>query len=107
MVLSNSPIERMKEEIDRMESRYDARALKRQLILTGYKHQISFYGLVETAKGRDMSYRRIEIMSNTPITEDLMYFLYEFFEEIIPLKIYSIFRFNGVTNELLIAGDFE
>jgi len=107
MVYLYDEVKRIRDQLIRMTGREEARRLKRQWILRGYRHQISFYGVVESTDQEPSQYRRIEVLSNVAYDEEIMRFLYEFFSEIMLLKTYTLFALDGVNGDLKPIGDFE
>lgn len=81
-------------EIDQFIKPAPSRTLKRQLIKQGYQYQMSFYGALTSTEKQETQYRRIEMLSNTPYTERLIFLLYEFFKEYKNPFTYSIWIYD-------------
>lgn len=71
-----------------------SRWVKRQLIKEGYSHQLSMYGIVSEKENDESHFKRIEVLSNTPYTGDLIFLLYEFFKDMIVPDSYTIWRYD-------------
>jgi hypothetical protein len=83
-----------------------ARLTKRQLIKSGFKHQISLYGvLTDQTTGTSVS-RRIEVFSDQPYTERLVMLVHQFFQELKPLKPYTLWTLRSRETEITQVGAY-
>ncbi|GAG68339.1 unnamed protein product [marine sediment metagenome] len=71
-----------------------SRRLKREWIKKGYNQQMSLYGVIFDQEIDDRSYKRIELLSNTPFTKEMFHLIRWFFQSFIPMKSYTIWIYD-------------
>jgi hypothetical protein len=95
------------QEFKRLAEQAGARTTKREYIKKGYEHQFSLYGVTTDRATKLSEYRRIEVLSNTPYTQEVFIDLYEFFNMVIPPSKYSIWIYDGKSKALKSVGVFD
>lgn len=84
----------------------ESRRVKRTWIKRGYPHQASFYGVISEKENEDSQFRRIEVLSNTPYTQQIIESLYHWFEAFIVPVSYSIWIYNKNKRGIALVGKF-
>ncbi len=84
-----------------------SRTLKRELIKEGYSHQISLYGILTNDETEASQYSRIEVLCDTPITGREVALMHDFFKELKPLDVYTIWKCRTATLEVQLMGRFN
>lgn len=84
-----------------------SRRVKRHWIKEGYSHQMSLYGVVTNHETGESSYKRIEILSNTPWTERIMALLYEWFSYMVPASPYTLWVYDVGRDSFKIVGEYK
>jgi len=73
----------------------EAKTVKNQLVSIGYDNATSFYGVLHDIGTGKVEYRRIEVLSDTPLEERQVELLYRFFQKNKPVKTYSIWVYDS------------
>ena len=84
-----------------------SRTTKRRWIKEGYSHQLSFYGVVTLTDTGESSYKRIEVLSNTPWTERIVALLYEWFRYMVPGSPYTLWVYDVTRDSFKIVGEYK
>jgi len=84
-----------------------SRTNKRRWIKMGYSHQLSFYGVVTLTETGESSYKRIEVLSNTPWTERIVMLLHEWFRYMVPGSPYTLWVYDVTRDSFKIVGDYK
>lgn len=79
------------------------RSVKRQCIKDGYKYPFTFYGAYRIKGKEDPISVRIDILSSTPYTKQIIFYLYRFFYLWNDIQSYSIWVYNHVVGGLSIV----
>jgi hypothetical protein len=95
------------DELRREQDAGDSRVVKRKWIKLGFSHQMSIYGALAIKDQDRHEGRRIEILSNQPYTEKIIYQVYEFFLSIPPIARYTIWIFNANQEGLRMVGRYD
>ena len=83
-----------------------SRRVKREYIKQGYDQQMSLYGVVSEKEKGDFHYKRIEILSDKPFTDELLKLVYYFFKEFIPPESYTIWILDSANERIRPVGEF-
>jgi hypothetical protein len=84
-----------------------SRKVKRHWIKEGYSHQMSLYGVNTNRETEESSYKRIEILSNTPLTERIVSLLYEWFSYMVPGSPYTLWVYDVSRDSIKIVGEYK
>lgn len=84
-----------------------SRTIKRRWIKEGYSHQLSFYGVVTLTEKGESSYKRIEVLSNTPWTERIVTLLHEWFSYMVPGSPYTLWVYDVTRDSFKIVGEYK
>jgi len=84
-----------------------SRTTKRRWIKEGYSHQLSFYGVITLTETGESSYKRIEVLSNTPWTERIVMLLYEWFRYMVPGAAYTMWIYDVTRDSFRIVGEYK
>ncbi|MCJ7621744.1 MAG: hypothetical protein MUP64_16190 [Anaerolineae bacterium] len=84
-----------------------SKQLKRALIKEGRKHILSIYGAVYKKDGDVFQARRIEVLSPTEWTRDLLISVELFFHNTCPPYVYSIWEINEGGTDLRCLGGYN
>jgi len=84
-----------------------SRTTKRRWIKEGYSHQLSLYGVVTDHEKEESSYKRIEVLSNTPWTERIVALLYEWFSYMVPGAPYTLWIYDVTRDSFKIVGEYK
>lgn len=74
--------------------------VKRQYIKLGFEHQLALYGVLYDNEEDRHTYRRIDILLDTPLTHEMFYRIYDFFRVIKPPPRYSIWIYGEEDKEI-------
>lgn len=74
--------------------------IKRQLIKLGFIYQLSLYGVMQNKETKAVSYRRIDVLIDEPVTHEIFTRIYDFFQVIKPPAKYSIWAYSDETKQL-------
>lgn len=95
------------DEIKRIDASGGARRVKRKWIKDGYDQQFSLYGVVTDAETGESGYKRIEILSNTLLTERVLLNIHAFFEYFKPESPYTIWIYDEARESIKQVGAYE
>jgi len=84
-----------------------SRTTKRRWIKEGYSHQLSLYGVNTDSEKGESSYKRIEVLSNTPWTERIVALLYEWFNYMVPGAAYTLWIYDVTRDSFKIVGEYK
>lgn len=95
------------EEIKRIDESGRAKTIKRYWIKKGFIAQFSLYGVVTDSRTGESGYKRIEILSNTPLTERIVSGIYHFFDYFKPISPYTIWIYDKDRDSIKEVGAYE
>lgn len=82
-----------------------SRTVKRRYVKMGYTNMMSLYGALHNKEENKTIGARIEIMSNTRYTKEIVWGIYDFFNEMRLLTIYSIWLYDISNDSLKLVWD--
>ena len=95
------------EEIRRIHESAGSKSVKRKWIKEGYQYQISIYGVLTHVEAEESEYKRIEILSDVPWTEEIITLIYHFFHRFKPPAPYSIWLYNDERGAVTEVGRYQ
>lgn len=95
------------EEIRRIDESGAAKSVKRHWIKAGYDQQFSLYGVVTNRETGESGYKRIEVLSNTPLTERIVLLIYGFFDYFKPESPYTIWVYDLARDSVKQVGAYK
>jgi len=81
-------------EVMQVQKWVQIRSLKRKYIKMGFIHQIAMYGVLQNKETEEAHYKRIDVLSDTPFTEESFIRVYSFMEFIKNPAPYSIWVYS-------------